>query len=226
MNNFINYLNKAIEACREVCPQAKVVFHVAMNYTENAPAYTNDQARNWAAVLKNKGVDYDIFGLSYYPYFHGALSVLETLLTYLETNIPDKKIQLVETGYPNNYYPSDAKYNYTSTYPATESGQQQFTIALINMLNEHSQVNGLYWWYPEANGNYFSDSWYDKGLWNNSNHRALKALYELKNFLDDPAGISEIRQSQATAAPRKYLENGRIVISKGNRRYNTLGQSL
>ena len=202
MQNFISYINKAIKACREICPQAKVVFHVAMNYRPNYPTNNNDQAKNWASVLKSKEVDYDIFGLSYYPYFHGPMTDLENLLTYLETNIPDKKIQLVEAGYPNAWYPSDATYDYTATYPDTEEGQRKFTADLITKLNTHQNVNGLYWWYPEANGNYFADSWYNMGLWNNSTHRALKALYELKNFLpEDPSGITSpmVREQEDTA---------------------------
>jgi len=191
MSNFISYINKAISACREACPQASIVFHVAMNYRGSNNVYNNDQAKNWVTVLKDKGVDYDIFGLSYYPYFHGPMTELENLLTYLESNIPDKNIQLVEAGYPNAWYPSDATFDYTSTYPATEEGQRKFTADLIAKLNTHQNVNGFYWWYPEANGNYFADSWYNMGLWNNSNHRALKALYELKNFIpQDPSGIA------------------------------------
>lgn len=211
MHNFIEYINNAITACREVCPQAKVVFHVAMNYRGANNANNNDQAKNWATVLKNKAVDYDIFGLSYYPYFHGPMTELENLLTYLETNIPEKKIQLVEAGYPNAYYPGDATYNYTSVYPDTQAGQRQFTADLITLLNAHSQVNGLYWWYPEANGNYVSESWYNMGLWNNSSHRALSALYELSAFLTDPSGIHELKaDAQCPLADTYNLQGQRV----------------
>ena len=228
MTNFINYLNKAILACRDKCPQAKVVFHVAMNYTEGYPAHTNDQARNWASVLKSKGVDYDIFGLSYYPYYHGPMSELENLLTYLESNISEKQIQLVEVGYPNDWYPGDSKYDYTSEYPATPEGQRQYTEDLIAVLNTHSLVNGLYWWYPEANGNYFASDWYNMGLWNNSSHYAQPALYELKNFLNDPSGINELKkvnkqqpvsynlQGQCVDADYRgiVIQNGKVVVMK------------
>ena len=229
MNNFISYINNAVKACREVCPQAKVVFHVAMNYRGANNAYNNDQARGWASVLKSKSVDYDIFGLSYYPYYHGPMSELENLLTYLESNIPEKKIQLVEAGYPNAWYPSDAKYDYTSTYAATQEGQRKFTADLIALLNAHSQVNGLYWWYPEANGNYFASDWYNMGLWNNSTSRALTALYELKTFLSDPSGIDELKANNQQSAATCYnlqgqcvdadyrgiaIQNGKVVVMK------------
>ena len=225
MSNFISCINNAVKACHDVCPQAKVVFHVAMNYRSKGNSNNNDQARNWASLLKTKGVDYDIFGLSYYPYYHGALSELETLITALGKSIPEKKIQLVEVGYPNAWYPSDNQFDYTSTYPATEEGQRSFTKDLITLLNKYPQVNGLYWWYPEANGNYFSSSWYNMGLWNNSNHRALKALYELRAFMGDPSAIHTQRADNRLSVADRYNLQGQrvgdnfrgVVIAYGNK---------
>lgn len=193
LKNFIDFINSAIQACREECPQAQVVFHVAMSYQSLGNSNNNNYVRGWADMLQQKGVDYDVFGLSYYPYYHGPLSELETLLTWFETNYPNREVQVVEAGYPNAWYPSDAKYNYTSVYAATEEGQRKFTADLITKLNSHPQVKGLYWWYPEALGNFVdATNWYNMGLWNNTSYRALKALYELKNFLPDPSGIENL----------------------------------
>ena len=232
-SNFLNYTKQAAKACRDACPQAKIVFHVAMSYTSTGNANNNSYIREWAQVLKDQSFDYDIMGISYYPYYHGPLTELQTLLTYMKTNFPEKKIQLVEAGYPHKWYPGDAKFDYKSTNPDTNEGQKKFTQDLITLLNGYDNVNGLYWWWPEANeywrkagAEQVTTGWYNMGLWDNENGKATPALYELKSFLNDPAGISEVRQSQTTTAPHKYLENGRIVISKGNRRYNTLGQSL
>ena len=102
-------------------------------------------------TLKDYTTDFDIIGLSYYPYWHGGISVLDGLLTTLENSYPDKKIQIVETGYPHAYYPSGANYDLQSTWPATEAGQKAFASALVETLNAHRNVNGLYWWFPEAN---------------------------------------------------------------------------
>jgi len=231
--NFIDYTKQAAKACREECPNAKIVFHVAMSYQSTGNANNNNYVRGWAQVLKDNNVDYDIMGISYYPYHHGPMTELETLLTYMKTNFPEKNVQLVEAGYPHKWYPGDAKYDYTARYPDTNEGQRKFTADLVTLLNGFDNVNGLYWWWPEANeywrksgASQVTTSWYNMGLWDNENGRATPALYELKNFLDDPSGITEVSQSQTTAAPRKYLENGRMVISKGSRRFNALGQSL
>jgi arabinogalactan endo-1,4-beta-galactosidase len=161
-----------------VCPDAKIVLHTELSN------------KGWGAktlynTLKAYGVDYDIIGLSYYPYFHGNLNALETALNTVE-NTFDKPIQIVETGYPSKYAIGGSTFDYTSTYPYSQEGQRKFTEDLITLLKNHPRVNGLSWWYPEANAKGctgdLNTNWYNAGLFNNENGRALKAFYEMKNF--------------------------------------------
>ena len=180
--NFANYLKRGIQACHEVCPAAKVVVHTEMSRVSNVTSFYQS--------LSNYTSDYDIIGLSYYPYWHGDLNVLDGLLTTLETTYPTKKIQLVETGYPHAYYPSGANYDLQSVWPATEAGQKAFAAALIEILNSHSHVNGLYWWFPEANEygihytNAVTTNWYNCGWWDNQNGQVMDALFEMPAFLE------------------------------------------
>ena len=180
--NFANYLNQGIRACREVCPAAKIVVHTEMSRVSNVTSFYQ--------ALSNYTSDYDIIGLSYYPYWHGDLSVLDGLLTTLEATYPSKKIQIVETGYPHAYYPTAASYDLQSTWPATEAGQKAFTQQLVATLNAHSNVNGLYWWFPEANEyginytNAVTTDWYNCGWWDNANGQVMDALFEMAGFLD------------------------------------------
>lgn len=179
---FANYLKRGIQACREVCPTAKVVVHTEMGRASNVTSFY--------ATLNNYTTDYDIIGLSYYPYWHGDLTVLNNLLTTLETTYPTKKIQIVETGYPHAYYPTGATYDLQSIWPATEAGQKAFTEQLVATLNAHSNVNGLYWWFPEANEyginytNCVTTSWYNCGWWDNANGQVMDALFVMPDFLD------------------------------------------
>ena len=192
--NFANYLNQGIRACREVCPAAKIVIHTEMGRVSNVISFYT--------TLKNYVTDYDIIGLSYYPYWHGDLSILNNLLTTLEESYPTKKIQIVETGYPHAYYPSGASYDLQSTWPATEAGQKAFTSELVATLNAHSNVNGLYWWFPEANEyginyvNHVTTDWYNCGWWDNQNGQLMDALLEMPNFLngsgEDPIDSTDI----------------------------------
>ena len=179
--NFANYLKQGIRACREVCPAAKIVIHTEMGRTSNVTSFYQS--------LKSYTTDFDIIGLSYYPYWHGGLNVLDELLTDLEAAYPTKKIQIVETGYPHAYYPSGASYDLQSTWPATEAGQKAFAAALVETLNAHSHVDGLYWWFPEANEyginyvNHVTTDWYNCGWWDNQNGQVMDALFETVNFL-------------------------------------------
>lgn len=237
--NFLNFIKSGVKACREICPNATVVFHVAMNFHDVGNTNNNSYVRGWAEDLKTAGINYDVMGISYYPYFHGPMSELSTLLTYMKENYSDKKIQLVEMGYPHAYYPSgdDVKYDYKSTYPDTNEGQRKFTADLITLLNTFDNVNGLYWWWPEANEKgvdwhnpVTTSGWYNMGLWDNSTGKATPALYELKNFINDPAGIEQITnthhlspntsyydlQGRKVAQPKQglYIVNGKKVVVK------------
>lgn len=178
-NRFTNLLKQAGKACREVCPRAQIIIH-----SERTPK--PNVLIDFFNRMKNANVDYDIIGLSYYPYFHGNLNTLKTAINRLETANYGKKIQIVETGYPSQWEVPGTSYNYTATYPYSVAGQKQFTQDLITMLKEHPLVNGLSWWYPEANAKGctgdLSSGWYNAGLFNNSTGKALDALYELKNF--------------------------------------------
>ena len=182
-DNFANYLKRGIQACREVCPASKIVIHTEMGRSSNVTAFYQ--------TLQGYALDYDIIGLSYYPYWHGDLNVLDELLTTLENTYPGKKIQIVETGYPHAYYPTGASYDLQSIWPATEAGQKAFTAALVTTLNAHSNVNGLYWWWPEANEyginytNAVTSGWYNCGWWDNQNGQIMDALFESLHFLDN-----------------------------------------
>ena len=181
-DNFANYLKRGIQACREKCPQARIVVHTEMGRASNMTAFYQ--------TSRNYTTDFDIIGLSDYPYWHADLSVLDGLLTTLESTYPGKQIQIVETGYPHAYYPSGASYDLQSIWPATEAGQKAFATDLVTMLNTHSAVNGLYWWFPEANEyginytNHVTTDWYNCGWWDNANGQVMDALFEMPAFLD------------------------------------------
>ena len=175
---FTTLLKQAVKACREACPQAKVVIH-----TERVKQVS--VLNNFYSQMAKYGVDYDIIGLSYYPYYHGNLTTLNTALNRMEGNFPDKRIMIVETGHSYNYKVGDDD----TGYALTPAGQKQFTLDLIDLLKRHPNVDGLFWWFPEANEfglnwatHRVTDKWYNAGLFDNNTGRALDALYELKNF--------------------------------------------
>ena len=178
---FINLLKQASKACREVCPQAQIVLH-----TERS----GDPAALQSIYTRLAGVDYDLFGLSYYPFWHNSLQTLSQSLDKMASAFPDKKVHIVETAYYYQWQPkvgSGITYDFSSVWPVSPAGQAAFAKDLIAELKKHDNVTGLYWWFPEENGNGPDSSvltgWVNRGLWDNTSHKALPGLFVLKDFL-------------------------------------------
>ena len=96
---FAGFLKQDAKAVREVCPKAQIIIHIERTADKKSCVqfYTN---------LNSLGVDYDIIGLSYYPFWHGRLHIeLKNTLAALHQAHPDKPIQIVETAYYNNHWP-------------------------------------------------------------------------------------------------------------------------
>jgi arabinogalactan endo-1,4-beta-galactosidase len=224
-NRFVALLKQATKACREVCPDAKVIIHTERTGT---PESVSDFCKRIADV------DYDIVGLSYYPFWHKNLATLSKTLNLLAENYPEKPVQIVETAYYYQWKPSTGlNWNSFTTWPDTPEGQLAFVRDLIAELKNHPNVNGLYWWFPEENGdgpnNSILNGWVNRGLWDDNNHRALPALYELKTFADDPSAIVSpsfllppssdswytlqgLRLSSKPSRPGLYIRDGRKVF--------------
>ena len=207
---FCQLLKNAIKACREECPNAQVIIHTERVAQPNVLQAFYDK-------MKTYGVEYDIIGLSYYSYYHGTLDALNTALNQLESRFSDKKIMLVEVGYFHDWQADDAKYDLSKTYPITGEGQKAFTEALIETVNKHANVNGLFWWFMEANEygldwntKRVTDGWYNAGLFDNQTGRAEPALSVLKNFLGESADINQTRWQKETNN-RIYTIDGRQV---------------
>ena len=211
-DHFSTALKNASKACREVCPEAKIVIHTEQ--CANNP--TLDVA--FFKRIQQYDIDYDIIGTSYYPYFKGPLANLDKGLSELEKNFPDKQIQLVETGYPSKWEVKGSTYDYTKTYPYSHEGQRQYTADLITTLKKHPQVNGLSWWYAEANAKgctgSLAEGWYNASLFDNETGRALPALYELKAFDDGSTGIGSISADRQQADDTWYSLSGRKLEGK------------
>ncbi len=181
-------LKEAISACHEECPDAKIVLHTE----RTADIAVQD---NFYTRMEEMNVDYDIIGLSYYPYFHGPLSQLNNAISSLEQKFPTKQIMVVETGYsyawevPGTTTPQD--------YPYSDAGQNAFTQDLVRTLEAHENVTGLFWWWMEYNAYGTSLSgWYNAPLFDSRTGRATSALKTLCSFATSDTSISSLPQDQ------------------------------
>jgi arabinogalactan endo-1,4-beta-galactosidase len=218
---FFSLLKKAGEACREKCPDAKIIIHTErVAKTDYLDAFYND--------MKTAGIDYDIIGLSYYPYYHKDFAQLESALGVLESNFPEKDIMIVAVGYNHIYSPKNQTFDYTATYPYTDAGQKAFTDGLIQKLEGHQQVKGLFWWMMEANEcgldwstNRVTDEWYNAGLFDNATGKVRSALSSLKDFIGT-TGIDGITQQPSSNTPHRIYSISGQKLSAPQRGINII----
>ena len=180
-------MGNAINACREVCPRAKVIIHTEL-------VRNISMMNNYYRAIAN--LDYDIIGLSYYPYYHYGLQQLNSAIVNIRSNFPAKEVMIVETGFYHKWQAENINFDYSTTadgygntYQISHEGQRAFTQAMVQKLLEYEQVTGIFWWWPEANEKgvnwqnpVTSSGWYNAGLWDNETGRVLPALFELAAF--------------------------------------------
>lgn len=247
-DNWDGYLGLLIAGCnavREKCPDAKIIIHT----DKPAEASYNNF---YYTKLVNGGVDFDIIGLSYYPFWHGYLSNFKAGLNSLKNNFPNKKVQIVETGYYHQHWPtSDINTNTQNIWPATPDGQYKFINDLITALKDYEQVEGLYYWFPEDAGNgddtnwntsinpqqigTITNAWTNRGLWSpnqtSAGHQPIKksngdmAHYLFRAFLENGGTAIENPQTQQPKAT-KFLQNGQLLIRRGENTFTPTGQQL
>lgn len=186
--NWPSYINLLIAGCnavREECPQAKIIIHTDRpNEVSNTKYYYNK--------LIDGGVDFDIIGLSYYPFWHGYLNTTSTNLvnsinSYAIT-YPNKEVQIVEFAYNFQSWPSSGvKTDTRSIWPCSVSGQYNFVKDLVDALKPLTNVSGINYWFPEEEGNgdkanwttmtnIVIKDWLNRGFWDENKSSAAHAI--------------------------------------------------
>lgn len=244
---YLKLLKAGCNAVRSECPEAKIIIHT--DRPNNA-----EYNRYYYKKLIDNGVDYDIIGLSYYPFWHGYLSSLTSTINNLNSNFPDKRVQIVECAYNFQNWPSSGvTYDTRSTWPCSVEGQYNFVRDLVNTLKPITNVDGINYWFPEeaGNGDYVNwsshtriviDPWLNRGFWNESSttsgHTINKtgnitgdktaadvcAPYYMRNFYNDDQAI--IETDNRPSSNRKYIRDGQLIIERNGQLYTLTGQQL
>ena len=134
------------KATREVFPKAMVAVHFAN--PEKAGSYAS-----YAAELDKYGVDYDVFASSYYPYWHGSLDNLSSVLSEIAEKY-GKKVMVMETSYAYTDKDSDFFGNTVSSaegpdlnFPFSVQGQADAVAAVIDTVaNKTANGIGVCYW--------------------------------------------------------------------------------
>lgn len=203
-DRFGKLLDQAVKACREVCPDAKIVLH-----TERVAQV--DVLKNFYDKMKSLDVDYDIIGLSYYPYFHGDISVLDNALNTLQSRFPEKNIMIVETGYSYKWEVPGTTHSFTNKWPYSDEGQDKFAKDLVATLEKYKNVDGLFWWWMEYNAfNTSLSGWYNAPLFNSLDGCATSALKTICSFAKD-SGVGSLTDRSAQQEGVWFDLSGRRV---------------
>ncbi len=114
--------------------------------------------------LRAQQVNFDVIGLSYYPWWQGALEKLRANLDDLSVRY-QKDLVVVETGYPSSPKAIDARWHWTADpFPPSPEGQRAFLAALVKIIRATpgGRGKGVYYWEP---------AWIptpaDRSLWTN-----------------------------------------------------------
>jgi arabinogalactan endo-1,4-beta-galactosidase len=144
--NIAKLMNAGSKATREVFPHALVALHFA-----NPEKVTN--YKNYAYYLASQQVDYDVFASSYYPYWHGTLDNLTSLLNEISKTY-GKKVMIAEVSYA--YTSADTDFNgntigdgsvVTKDYPYTVQGQTNLVRNVVDAcVNGMTDCIGIFYW--------------------------------------------------------------------------------
>lgn len=107
--------------------------------------------------LLGQGVEFDLIGLSYYPWWHGTLADLEANLDDLAVRY-GKDIVLAEVAYPwtlgwfdDTHNPVGLPEHLLPGYPDTPAGQRAFLETIFSMIADvpDGRGRGVVYWAPE-----------------------------------------------------------------------------
>lgn len=156
-NRFSRLLQAGIRGVREILgAEADVMIHI----DRGGDART---AHGFFSKLSEFNLDFNLIGLSYYPFWHGTLQDLKQTIMRLHEDT-GKGIHIVEVGLPAVTHPIyEGKHTdeaaellgITSTreveYPISPEGQAQFLGDIHQLLNQMQPygARGLFYWAPE-----------------------------------------------------------------------------
>lgn len=165
-DGLIDLLKVGVTAVREASPASKIILH--LEQSGNAPIYDE-----WFSHVAAAGVDYDVIGMSYYPFWHGTFAQLWANVDACKKKF-GKEVAIVEWSYAftlRGYLRSDgtrvrlsagenAPVELYLPYPATAEGQAQFTAEFVRGAKEHDVLATFYWeplWLPGEGIRWASD---------------------------------------------------------------------
>lgn len=148
---FYDLLKAGSSAAKAVFPHLETVIHLT---NVNNASSTID----FFKTIQSHGVDFDVAGVSYYPYWHGSKENLQTVLNSV-ANETGQKVMILETAwgftdektaYAHNQY-SSSGFGKIGGYATSPQGQADELCDLFDVLSKvpNQKGAGLFYWEPD-----------------------------------------------------------------------------
>ena len=155
-DNIARFLNAGIRSVRSVDSSLPVMLHL-----DNGG--NNALYREWFDEFVKRGEDFEIIGLSYYPFWHGTLQQLEDNMHDIAKRYGKELIVAeVSMGHTMKDYKEyeklpDSERKGMATkpelaakieYPMSEKGQSDFMLDFMTRISRVNGCGGFYYWEP------------------------------------------------------------------------------
>ncbi|WP_145322324.1 glycosyl hydrolase 53 family protein [Paenibacillus xylanexedens] len=142
----------AVRALEEEDQHVQIMIHLA----EGGKA---QMFKDYFSELESRELDYDIIGLSYYPFWHGTFADVQKTMNEVSDKF-EKDVIIAETSYPFSYKNGDAHGNIIgsdealhvggATFPATVEGQYDAIAGIMDMIADvpENRGAGFFYWEP------------------------------------------------------------------------------
>ena len=169
VSNVMQLLSSGSKAVREIAKEYDRDIQIVLHYTN---IENNDEIDTAASNLEEYGVDYDIFGLSYYPFWDGDNENMQTVAKNLMDNY-GKKVIIAETSYLYTTEDGDgfgnsfdgSKDDLVEGYGATVQSQATMIRDICAAANEAGVAGMFYWegtWIPVGSADQDNSALWEK----------------------------------------------------------------
>ncbi len=145
-------INQGSRAIREVSSKENKEIQIVLHFTNPESSSMPDYAEN----LDKEEVDYDIFAVSYYPFWHGTTENLTQQLSYIADTY-GKKVMVAETSYLYTSEDGDGHSNSVSEdtsgivlgYDISVQGQANEVRTVMEAVKKTGDAGiGIFYWEP------------------------------------------------------------------------------
>lgn len=199
MDNLAQLISEGVKAVRDTTPNGQTT-QIMLHLAEGG---NNGKFRSFFDAMEARNVDYDVIGMSYYPFWHGTFQQLKSNMDDIAARY-GKPIVVAETSYANTLengddHPNTVGENETKLagFEASVANQKLVTETVLNTV-AHVQGGlglGVFYWEP---------AWLPGVGWKQGEGNAWEnqAMFDYDgNALDSLNAFQYVPGSIASAAP-------------------------